>query len=40
MSIPAWHRDVAALRRHMVEARLMTRKGGIYRLTDPPPPFV
>lgn len=35
-----WHRDVAALRRFMIEARLMTRDGGIYRLTDPPPPFV
>ncbi len=27
-----WHRDAAALRRHMVETGLMTRAAGIYRL--------
>ncbi len=25
------HRDVAALRRYLIDARLMTREGGIYR---------
>jgi hypothetical protein len=30
------HRDVAALRRYLVDGRLMTRKGGIYRRTSPP----
>jgi hypothetical protein len=30
------HRDVAALRRYLVDARLMTRDAGIYRLAAPP----
>jgi hypothetical protein len=30
------HRDVAALRRYLVDARLMTREGGIYRRASPP----
>ena len=30
------HRDVAALRRYLVDARLLTRSGGIYRRTAPP----
>lgn len=30
-----FHRDVAALRRYMVEAGLMTRSGGEYRRPDP-----
>lgn len=28
-----WHPDVAALRRDMVDAGLMTRAGGVYRRT-------
>jgi hypothetical protein len=32
------HRDVAALRRYLVDAGLMTRSGGIYRRTAPPDP--
>jgi hypothetical protein len=30
------HRDVAALRRYLVDARLLTREAGIYRRTAPP----
>jgi hypothetical protein len=30
------HRDVAALRRYLVDARLMTRDAGIYRRATPP----
>ena len=30
------HRDVAALRRYLVDARLMTREAGIYRRATPP----
>ena len=30
-----FHRDVAALRRYMVEAGLVTRTAGLYRRTDP-----
>ena len=30
------HRDVAALRRYLVDARLMTREAGIYRRAVPP----
>ena len=36
-----FHRDVAALRRYLVEARLMTRSAGIYRRAvtgEPRPP--
>lgn len=29
-----WHRDVAALRRYMIEAGLLTRDAGIYRLAE------
>lgn len=29
-----WHRDVAALRRHMIEVGLLTRADGIYRLPN------
>lgn len=29
-----WHRDVAALRRYMIEAGLLTREAGIYRLPE------
>jgi hypothetical protein len=32
------HRDVAALRRYLVDAGLMTREAGIYRRTTPPDP--
>jgi hypothetical protein len=32
------HSDVAALRRYLVDARLMTRDAGIYRRTTPPDP--
>lgn len=31
-----WHRDVAALRRYMVEAGLLTRAVGIYRVPSGP----
>ena len=31
-----WHRDVAALRRDMIEAGLLTRDAGIYRLPESP----
>ena len=30
------HRDVASLRRYLVDAGLMTREAGIYRRTTPP----
>ena len=30
------HRDVASLRRYLVDGGLMTRKAGIYRRTTPP----
>src|SRR5258706_11218451 len=30
------HRDVAALRRYLVDARLLTREAGIYRRAAPP----
>jgi hypothetical protein len=30
-----WHPDVAALRRYLVEGRLMTREAGIYRRARP-----
>ncbi len=33
--IAIWHRDVAALRRYMIEAGLLTRADGIYRLPGP-----
>jgi len=29
-----WHRDVAALRRYLIEAGLLTREAGIYRLAE------
>lgn len=29
-----WHRDVAALRRYMIEAGLLTRDAGIYRVVE------
>jgi len=29
-----WHRDVAALRRSMIEAGLLTREAGIYRVAE------
>lgn len=29
-----WHRDVAALRRYMIEAGLLTRDAGIYHLPE------
>jgi hypothetical protein len=32
------HRDVASLRRYLVDAGLMTRKAGIYRRAIPPDP--
>ena len=32
------HRDVAALRRYLVDAGLMTRNAGIYRRATPPDP--
>jgi hypothetical protein len=30
------HRDVASLRRYLIDARLMTREAGIYRRAAPP----
>ena len=33
-----FHRDVAALRRYLVDTGLMTRSAGIYRRTAPPDP--
>jgi hypothetical protein len=30
------HRDVAALRRYLVDGKLMTRESGIYRRASPP----
>jgi hypothetical protein len=32
------HQDVAALRRYLIDGRLMSREGGIYRRTTPPDP--
>ena len=35
MQLALLHPDVAALRRYLVDARLMTRDGGIYRRSRP-----
>jgi hypothetical protein len=36
MRLALLHPDVAALRRYLVDGRLMTREAGIYRRTRPP----
>jgi hypothetical protein len=35
MRLALVHPDVAALRRYLVDARLLTRSGGVYRRTSP-----
>jgi hypothetical protein len=37
MCLALAHRDVAALRRYLVDAGLMTRRAGVYRRAPEPP---